>query len=192
MLRVLPGYWFALTVCVVLLGQLLGGAKNAFLYYFLLFPFASTDVALGGGPGQEGDYAIPQAWSLTAEFIFYLMLPVIAILMVRLGREEGAAGAGAQRAASSARRSTSSARASASTSSPRTRRGSASPPSGRPTGSTSSPSAWRWPRSACGSTAAGGCRRLLVYLGDHPVVSWVIAAVVVLSSATFRAPTTPG
>ena len=35
---------------------------------------ATQDVALGGGPGQEGKYAIPQAWSLTAEFVFYLML----------------------------------------------------------------------------------------------------------------------
>ena len=61
LLRVIPGYWFALTACVVLLGQLLGSAKNAFLYYFLLFPFGSQNVALGGGPGHEGDYAIPQA-----------------------------------------------------------------------------------------------------------------------------------
>jgi len=83
-LRVLPGYWFALTFCVVVLGQLLGSVKNAFLYYSLLFPFATQDVALGGGPGQEGKYAIPQAWSLTAEFVFYLMLPVIAYLLVRL------------------------------------------------------------------------------------------------------------
>ena len=75
-LRVLPGYWFALTFCVVFLGQILGSAKNAFLYYSLLFPFASQNVALGGGPGQEGNYAIPQAWSLTAEYLFYFMLPV--------------------------------------------------------------------------------------------------------------------
>jgi peptidoglycan/LPS O-acetylase OafA/YrhL len=82
-LRVAPGYWFALTACVVLLGQLLGSVKNAFLYYFVLFPFASQNVALGGGPGHEGDYAIPQAWSLTAEFCFYLMLPLIVFLLVR-------------------------------------------------------------------------------------------------------------
>ena len=82
-LRVVPGYWFALTFCVVVLGQLLGSVKNAFLYYSLLFPFATQDVALGGGPGQEGQYAIPQAWSLTAEFCFYLMLPLLAVLLVR-------------------------------------------------------------------------------------------------------------
>ncbi len=87
-LRVLPGYWFALTFCVVVLGQMLGSVKNAFLYYSLLFPFASQNVALGGGPGQEGNYAIPQAWSLTAEFVFYLMLPVIAILLVRLAAKK--------------------------------------------------------------------------------------------------------
>ena len=87
-LRVLPGYWFALTFCVLFLGQILGSAKNAFLYYSLLFPFASQNVALGGGPGQEGNYAIPQAWSLTAEYVFYFMLPVIAILLVRLAAKK--------------------------------------------------------------------------------------------------------
>jgi peptidoglycan/LPS O-acetylase OafA/YrhL len=87
-LRVLPGYWFALTFVVMFLGQLLGSAKNAFLYYSLLFPFANQNVAVGGGPGKEGNYAIPQAWSLTAEFIFYLMLPVIAILLIRLGAKK--------------------------------------------------------------------------------------------------------
>jgi peptidoglycan/LPS O-acetylase OafA/YrhL len=90
-LRVLPGYWFALTFCVVVLGQALGSVKNAFLYYSLLFPFASQSVALGGGPGHEGDYAIPQAWSLTAEFVFYLMLPVLAILLVRLAAKKAPA-----------------------------------------------------------------------------------------------------
>jgi peptidoglycan/LPS O-acetylase OafA/YrhL len=83
-LRVIPGYWFALTFCVVVLGQLLGSAKNAFLYYSLLFPFATQGVALGGGPGQEGKYGIPQAWSLTAEFCFYLMLPLVVVLLVRM------------------------------------------------------------------------------------------------------------
>jgi peptidoglycan/LPS O-acetylase OafA/YrhL len=90
-LRVLPGYWFALTFCVVFLGQLLGSAKNAFLYYSLLFPYAGESVALGGGPGEEGNYAIPQAWSITAEFVFYLMLPVVAILLVRLAARKAPA-----------------------------------------------------------------------------------------------------
>jgi peptidoglycan/LPS O-acetylase OafA/YrhL len=191
MLRVLPGYWFALTVCVVVLGQLLGSVKNAFLYYFLLFPFASTDVALGGGPGQEGDYAIPQAWSLTAEFIFYLMLPLLAILMVRWGARKTA----------------------------RLQLRNALVICGalylfgqafRLYFLTAHPS---WERVATiwapnwvdffaiGMAMAtfsvwehegGRLPSLLRYLGDHPVVSWVVATVVVLSSATFRAPITPG
>ena len=75
-LRVLPGLLVrARRSAWSFLGQMLGSVKNAFLYYSLLFPFASESVALGGGPGQEGNYAIPQAWSLTAEFVFYLMLP---------------------------------------------------------------------------------------------------------------------
>jgi len=55
-LRVLPGYWFALTVCVVFFGQLLGGVKHALLYYSLLFPFASEGVALGGGRGSHDSH----------------------------------------------------------------------------------------------------------------------------------------
>ena len=82
-LRVFPGYWFALIFVVVVLGQMLGTLKNAFLFFTLLFPFATQDLALGGGPGHEGHYAIPQAWSLTAEFVFYFMLPLIAFLMYR-------------------------------------------------------------------------------------------------------------
>ncbi|HEY7105558.1 MAG TPA: acyltransferase [Acidimicrobiia bacterium] len=84
-LRIFPGYWFALTACVLFLGQLLGSARNAFLYYSLLFPFASPDVALGGGAGHEGDYGIPQAWSLSVEIVLYLMLPLVALYLVRRG-----------------------------------------------------------------------------------------------------------
>ncbi len=199
-LRVIPGYWFALTVCVVVLGQLLGGAKNAFLYYFLLFPFASTDVALGATTCtengvaricQEGDYAIPQAWSLTAEFIFYLMLPLIAVLLVRWGRSKGGRDQIRNALVVCA----------------------ALYLFGqvfRLYFLTAHPS---WERVATiwapnwvdffaigmamatfsvWEHAGGRLPSVLKYLGDHPVVSWVIAAVVVLSSATFRAPIEPG
>ena len=191
MLRVVPGYWFALTVCVVVLGQLLGSVKDAFLYYFLLFPFASTDVALGGGPGQEGDYAIPQAWSLTAEFIFYLMLPVIAVLMVRWGSKKSAQAQirNALLICSALYLFGQAFRLYFLTAHPSWER-----------------VATIWAPNwvdffAIGMAmatfsvwehAGGGLPRFLRYLGDHPVVSWVIAAVVVLSSATFRAPITPG
>jgi peptidoglycan/LPS O-acetylase OafA/YrhL len=190
-LRVIPGYWFALTACVVLLGQLLGNVKNAFLYYFLLFPFASQNVALGGGPGHEGDYAIPQAWSLTAEFVFYLMLPLLALWLVRLGREKANA--------------------------IRVRNALLVAAALYLVGQlfrvyflTAHPSWERvatiWPPNwvdffAIGMATAtfsawehqgGGLPRLLRFLGDHPVVSWFAAAAVGVACCTFRAPATPG
>ncbi len=191
MLRVVPGYWFALTACVVLLGQLLGGAKNAFLYYFLLFPFASQNVALGGGPGHEGDYAIPQAWSLTAEFVFYLILPLLALWLIRLGAGKAKAlqirhavlvCAGLYLVGQLFRLYF----------------------------LTAHPSWERvatiWPPNwidffAIGMAmatfsawehAGGGVPRFLQFLGDHPAVSWIAAAVVGILCCTFRAPITPG
>jgi peptidoglycan/LPS O-acetylase OafA/YrhL len=191
LLRVLPGYWFALTVCVVVFGQLLGNVKDAFLYYFLLFPFAGTNIALGGGPGQEGDYAIPQAWSLTAEFLFYLMLPLVAILLVRWGAKQRTkvqvrnalllcgglylVGQGFRLYFLTAH------------------------PSWERVATIWAPN---WVDFfAIGMAMAtfsvwehenGTLPRLLRYLSDHHVVSWIIAAAVVLTSATFRAPITPG
>jgi peptidoglycan/LPS O-acetylase OafA/YrhL len=190
-LRVLPGYWFALTFCVLFLGQILGSAKNAFLYYSLLFPFASQNVALGGGPGQEGNYAIPQAWSLTAEYIFYLMLPVVAILLVRFGAKKA----------------------------PRVQVRNAllicaalylfgqlfrlyflvAEPSWARVATIWAPN-WvdffaigmataTW---SAGHHAGMRLPSLLRFLGDHPAVSWCVAALVGLSFATFSPPDTPG
>ena len=190
-LRVIPGYWFALTACVVLLGQLLGSAKNAFLYYSLLFPFASENVALGGGPGHEGDYAIPQAWSLTAEFVFYLMLPLLALWLVRLGAgkskkiqvREAVVIAVVLYCIGQAFRLYF---------------------------LVAHPSWERvatiWPPNwidffAIGMMLAtvsayqytgGKVPRVLQFLGDHPVMSWTSAAFVGLLCCTFRAPVIPG
>jgi peptidoglycan/LPS O-acetylase OafA/YrhL len=191
LLRVVPGYWFALTACVVVLGQLLGSVKDAFLYYFLLFPFASQDVALGGGPGYEGDYAIPQAWSLTAEFVFYLMLPPLALWLVRIGRR---------------RRSEIRVRNALLVAAALYLIGQLF----RIYFLTAHPSWERvatiWPPNwvdffAIGMATAtfsawehggGGLPRLLRFLGDHPVVSWLVAAAVGVVCCTFRAPVTPG
>ena len=164
----------------------LGSVKNAFLYYSLLFPFASQNVALGGGPGHEGKYAIPQAWSLTAEFVFYLMLPVIGYLLVRLVARR-AAGAAAHVLLIA--------------------RGLylfgqlfrlyflVAQPSWERVAVIWPPNwvdffaigmalaAWRR-RAALGAA----CRRCSRFLGDHPAVSWTIAALVGLSFATFSPP----
>jgi peptidoglycan/LPS O-acetylase OafA/YrhL len=190
-LRVVPGYWFALTACVVVLGQLLGSAKNAFLYYFLLFPFASQDVALGGGPGHEGDYAIPQAWSLTAEFVFYLMLPLLALWLIRLGARKAKT--------------------------VQVRNALVVALALYLVGQlfrvyflTAHPSWERvatiWPPNwvdffAIGMAMAtfsawehdsGRLPRILQFLGDHPVTSWVSAASVGVVCCSFRAPIIPG
>jgi peptidoglycan/LPS O-acetylase OafA/YrhL len=82
LLRVFPAYWFILTVCVLFLGVELRGARNAFLYYTLLFPFARTDVALGFG----GTTGIADAWFLTTDLVFYVMLPIVTFGLIALTR----------------------------------------------------------------------------------------------------------
>jgi peptidoglycan/LPS O-acetylase OafA/YrhL len=191
-LRVIPGYWFALTFCVVLLGQLLGSVKNAFLYYFLLFPFASESVALGGKPGDtEGNYAIPQAWSLTAEFVFYLMLPLLALWLARLGREKDNAirVRNALLVAASLYLVGQLFRIYYLTAHPSWERlAPIWPPNwvdffaiGM---ATATFSAW--------AHAGGRLPRLLRFLGDHHVVSWLVAAGVGVVCCSFRAPQEPG
>ena len=81
-LRVYPAYWFILTCCVLFLGVELHGLRNAFLYYSLLFPFARTEVALGFG----GTAGIADAWFLTTDLVFYLMLPALTLGLVAMTR----------------------------------------------------------------------------------------------------------
>jgi len=81
-IRVFPLYWFILTFCVLFLGVELHGARNAFLYYSLLFPFARQEVALGFG----GTAGIADAWFLTTDIVFYFMLPVVAFGLVAWAR----------------------------------------------------------------------------------------------------------
>jgi peptidoglycan/LPS O-acetylase OafA/YrhL len=191
-LRVIPGYWFALTVCVVFLGQLLGSVKNAFLYYFLLFPFATEDVALGGARGRtEGDYAIPQAWSLTAEFVFYLMLPLLALWLIRLGarRSQAIQVRNALLVALALYLFGQLFRVYFLTAHPSWERvATIWPPNwvdffavGM---AMASFSAWEH--------ASGRLPRFFQFLGDHPVVSWIAAAGVGVVCCSFRAPIEPG
>ena len=172
----IPGYWFALTVCVVLLGQLLGGVKDAFLYYFAAVPVREPGRGAGRRARARGRLRDPAGVEPHRRV---RLLPDAAgarALAHPHRRGQGAVAADPPRPARLPRRSTSSARCSASTSSPPTRRGSASPRSGRRTGSTSSPSGWRWPRSASWEHARRRPAALLQFLGDHPVVSWCTAA----------------
>lgn len=79
-LRILPAYWVALTVLVVLLDVRQRGdiesARDVVVYYGLLQIYFD-DTAIGG---------IQQAWSLCTEAAFYVALPVWAALLRALGR----------------------------------------------------------------------------------------------------------
>jgi peptidoglycan/LPS O-acetylase OafA/YrhL len=83
LIRVYPTYWFILTFVVLFLGVNLNGLKNAFLYYSLLFPFARTEVALGFG----GTAGIADAWFLTTDICFYLLIPVLVFAFAALTKK---------------------------------------------------------------------------------------------------------
>ena len=79
LLRVVPGYWVALTLITVALGTTVAAATDVFsargwLAYYGFAQIYNSDTAIGG---------IPQAWTLCVEMTFYALLPVWA-LCVRL------------------------------------------------------------------------------------------------------------
>lgn len=74
LLRILPAYWFALTVLALwpgLPGHVLSG--DAWRYYFFLQDFDGNTLFNGLGT----------AWSLGTEMSFYLLLPLYAIVLAR-------------------------------------------------------------------------------------------------------------
>lgn len=85
-LRLLPAYWFALVALGLLVGlhiaSWLGWISNAFFLQAVGVPAQVCD-----DRGQcHVAYGITQAWSLGVEATFYLLLPLYASLMARLGR----------------------------------------------------------------------------------------------------------
>jgi peptidoglycan/LPS O-acetylase OafA/YrhL len=84
-LRVFPGYWLALTVVWIFFGLPIDNVFDAAVFYSLLTPFVT---ALQFDPQNT----IDQAWSLTAEFIFYIGLPFYALALARLGARHDVAG----------------------------------------------------------------------------------------------------
>jgi peptidoglycan/LPS O-acetylase OafA/YrhL len=73
-LRILPAYWFALTVLAVFPGVTGAFTGDWWRYYFFLQLYDSDTLARG----------IPIAWTLCVEVTFYLALPLWAIALRRL------------------------------------------------------------------------------------------------------------
>jgi len=81
-LRIVPAYWLALTICLLVpgLGTIVGSLElvtleNAYVYYGFAQVYDLRDAA--GGLGQ--------AWTLCSEVVFYAALALYALLGPRLG-----------------------------------------------------------------------------------------------------------
>ena len=80
-LRIIPAYWFALTiVAFVLEAPAFESPHNILAHYLLLHPYDVDQVT--GGP-------IQQSWTLATEVAFYVFLPVWAWLLARRDRTPG-------------------------------------------------------------------------------------------------------
>ncbi len=85
-LRIAPAYWAALTISAVVPGMVGAFGGNWWVYYGLLqnYPIFTP---LGRCAVDPYRCAIPPAWSLAVEILFYAMLPLIVIGLAWLGRQ---------------------------------------------------------------------------------------------------------
>lgn len=74
--RILPGYWLALFVLAALDALTIKNSSGFIRNIFLVHPFTEDNVFTG----------IAQAWTLSVELSFYLVVPVIAYVFVRQSR----------------------------------------------------------------------------------------------------------
>ena len=74
-LRIFPGYWFALVMAFVLFGEPVHGLDGAVVFLGLLQSFVPNPDLIRGG--------IEQSWTLMTELSFYVMLPVFAAVVAR-------------------------------------------------------------------------------------------------------------
>lgn len=91
--RIVPAYWFALTIAAIVPGMLGIFSGNWWVYYGLLqdYPIFTADSACVADPLRCG---LPQTWSLAVEVAFYALLPLYALALDRLARRRGHAGSG--------------------------------------------------------------------------------------------------
>lgn len=80
LLRIVPAYWFALTILALWPG-LPGSPLGSDWWRYYGFDQDASDRTLFGGLGT--------AWSLGTEVSFYLVVPVYALLIARLARSRG-------------------------------------------------------------------------------------------------------
>lgn len=78
-LRIIPGYWFALTALAIWPGITGVFTGDWYVYYFFLQSYSPDTFGLG----------IAVAWSLCVEVAFYLTLPILATLLRRLSLGKG-------------------------------------------------------------------------------------------------------
>jgi peptidoglycan/LPS O-acetylase OafA/YrhL len=85
-LRIFPAYWVALTVLALFVGVNGVFSDKWWAFYSLteyLHPVTSSSACAGEAGYRCG---LLQAWTLTVELTFYLVLPLLAALTVRLAR----------------------------------------------------------------------------------------------------------
>jgi peptidoglycan/LPS O-acetylase OafA/YrhL len=73
LLRIVPGYWFALTLIALLPGVVGVFGEGWWRYYLLLQNYSGVQAVFARGIGP--------AWSLSVELAFYLLLPLFAFAM---------------------------------------------------------------------------------------------------------------
>lgn len=80
--RILPAYWVALTALALWPGLSGVFTKNWWIYYGLLQSYRQNWAARGIGV----------AWSLSVEMAFYVLLPILAVVLSRAGRRRNPRG----------------------------------------------------------------------------------------------------
>lgn len=76
LVRILPAYWMALIIMLALGAVHVDGTRGFFFSAFLLNIYSPTHLIAG----------ITQSWSLATEISFYLLLPALAHLLLRITR----------------------------------------------------------------------------------------------------------
>src|SRR5207244_1837437 len=73
--RIVPAFWVAITLSILLIGSY--GASAGQFAELYLFQHINRPI----GPPER---IMPQGWTLDIEMAFYLLLPIVAAVLVRL------------------------------------------------------------------------------------------------------------